>query len=76
MGEATEALHGLRYDPDATEAEIEAGILPFNHTDYTCAAEARYEAARDVLDGLFDLERLTPTRCEPVVADRVLDRIE
>ncbi|MGP1274980.1 MAG: hypothetical protein ACQRW7_06145 [Caulobacterales bacterium] len=74
--EMISALHDLRYDPDATEAEIEAGILPFNHNDYTCAAEARYEAARDVLDGLFDLEPITPSRCEPVVADRVLTGIE
>lgn len=64
--ELTNAVHDLAYDPEADEA----GVRPFIHTSYTCAAEARLDAARDVLDGLFDLD--LPSRCEPVVGDRVL----
>lgn len=64
--EVTNAVHDLGYDPEADQP----GIHAFIHTDYTCAAEARLDAARDVLDGLFDLD--LPSRCEPVVGDRVL----
>ena len=64
--EVTNAVHDLWYDPEADQP----GIHAFIHTGYTCAAEARLDAARDVLDGLFDLD--LPSRCEPVVGDRVL----
>jgi hypothetical protein len=70
--EVTNAVHDLWYDPEADQP----GIHTFIHTDYTCAAEARLDAARNVLDGLFDLEPLAPSRCEPVVGDRALVGVE
>lgn len=69
--EMISALHEFRYDPDLLE-----GAAPAVHQGTICAAEARYEAARDVLDGLFDLEPLAPSRCEPVVGDRALVGVE